>query len=115
MQAIKDHPGLELTTICAGTMVLERFGKAVDIVRKDGFDVDSEIFIEIEGSNPDTAAKTIGLAIIEFSTAFKRIKPDIVLMVTEHKKAGLDGKFAKLGIRTLFTPMLSNSSLACID
>ena len=81
MKEIVAHPKLDLFTICTGTMLLERFGKAVNIVKNDGFDVDDEIFIEIEGSNPNTAAKTLGLSIIEFVNAFNRIKPDIILCI----------------------------------
>tara|TARA_B100000315_G_scaffold260924_1_gene327442 strand:+ start:3672 stop:4874 length:1203 start_codon:yes stop_codon:yes gene_type:complete len=81
MAKIRSHSQLELFTICTGTMLLDRFGKAVNIVRNDGFRVDDEIFVEIEGSNPNTAAKTLGLSIIEFVNAFNRIKPDIILCI----------------------------------
>lgn len=85
--AIKDHPGLELQIICAGTMVLERFGRAADVVRKDGFTVDSEIYIELEGSIPATMAKSVGFAVIEFSSEFQRLKPDMVLIIGDRYEA----------------------------
>ena len=72
MQCIKDHPKLHLITMCAGTMVLDRFGTPVNIVKKDGFKIDQEVFIEVEGSNPTTTAKTIGLSVIEFSNIFSQ-------------------------------------------
>jgi hypothetical protein len=49
MQAIADHPKLELQVLAAGTMVLERFDQPVRVVRADGFPVDGEIYIELEG------------------------------------------------------------------
>lgn len=81
MKAIKEHPQLELMVICSGTMVLDRFDRPVRIVRKDGFDVCAEIYIELEGSTPSTMAKSLGFGIIEFSSEFARIDPDLVLVI----------------------------------
>jgi len=87
MAAIASTPQLEMQVICAGTMVLERFGQATKIVRRDGFTIDSEVFIELEGSNPITMAKSLGFAVIEFSSEFARLKPDIVLVIGDRYEA----------------------------
>jgi UDP-hydrolysing UDP-N-acetyl-D-glucosamine 2-epimerase len=87
MRAIQDHPMLSLQLVAAGTMVLERFGKPVEQVRADGFAVDGEVFIELEGSNPTTMAKSVGFATIEFASEFQRLKPDIVLIVGDRYEA----------------------------
>ena len=87
MQAIKDHPDLELQVVCAGTMVLDRFDMPSNVVKNDGFNVDSEIYIELEGSTPGTMAKSLGFGIIEFSSEFARLKPDIVLMIGDRYEA----------------------------
>ncbi len=84
---IKNDSKLNQHLICAGTMVLERFGKVSDIVKKDGFKVDSELFFEVEGSIPSTMAKSIGLGIIEFSTQFQKINPEIVLIIGDRYEA----------------------------
>lgn len=81
MQAIKTHPDLELQVVCAGTMVLNRFDRPVDIVRGDGFPIESEVFLELEGSNPITMAKSLGFGIMEFASEFGRLQPDIVLVI----------------------------------
>ena len=85
--AIHNHPNLELQIICAGTMLLERFGKAVNVVRADGFEVASEIYMELEGSVPTTMAKSVGFGVIEFSTEFYRLQPDIVLIIGDRYEA----------------------------
>ena len=56
MRAIDEHPHLDLQVVAAGTMVLERFDHPVKVVRQDGFPVDGEIYIELEGSTPSTMA-----------------------------------------------------------
>lgn len=87
LDAINEHPELQLQLICAGTMVLERFGAPVNIVKKDGFTVDSEIYIELEGSVPTTMAKSLGFAVIEFSSQLQRLQPEIVLIIGDRYEA----------------------------
>lgn len=87
MRAIQQDPDLDLLTVCAGTMLLERFGQAEKVVEADGFKVDGRVFLEVEGSVPTTMAKSIGLGIIEFSTEFQRLKPDIVLLIGDRYEA----------------------------
>jgi UDP-hydrolysing UDP-N-acetyl-D-glucosamine 2-epimerase len=87
MQAIKEHPDLELQTLATGTMVLERFDQPVRVVRNDGFNVDGEVYIELEGSTPTTMAKSIGFALIEFASEFHRLKPDVVLLIGDRYEA----------------------------
>jgi UDP-hydrolysing UDP-N-acetyl-D-glucosamine 2-epimerase len=87
MRAIKNDEELELLTVCAGTMLLERFGRAEAIVASDGFAVDGRVFLEVEGSVPVTMAKSVGLGIIEFSTELQRLKPDLVLLIGDRYEA----------------------------
>jgi UDP-hydrolysing UDP-N-acetyl-D-glucosamine 2-epimerase len=87
MRAIISNPELELQVVAAGTMVLERFQRPVQVVRRDGFQVDGEIYIELEGSIPVTMAKSVGFAVVEFAGEFQRLKPDVVLLIGDRYEA----------------------------
>jgi len=87
MRAIAAHPDLELQVLAAGTMVLERFDHPVNMVRQDGFPVDGEIYIELEGSTPSTMAKSVGFGTVEFASEFQRLKPDVVLLIGDRYEA----------------------------
>jgi UDP-hydrolysing UDP-N-acetyl-D-glucosamine 2-epimerase len=87
MHAIVARPELELQVIAAGTMVLERFDLPVNVVKRDGFRVDGEIYIELEGSTPATMAKSVGFAVVEFASEFQRLKPDVVLIIGDRYEA----------------------------
>ncbi len=87
MQALASRPALELQVLATGTMVLERFDQPVRVVRADGFNVDSEIYIELEGSTPTTMAKSIGFGIVEFASEFHRLKPDVVVLIGDRYEA----------------------------
>jgi UDP-hydrolysing UDP-N-acetyl-D-glucosamine 2-epimerase len=87
LQAITDCPELELQVLASGTMVLERFSRPVQVVRADGFPVDGEIYLELEGSTPTTMAKSLGFGLVEFASEFQRLKPDIVLLIGDRYEA----------------------------
>lgn len=87
MQAIAARPELELQVVAAGTMVLERFHQPVQIVRADGFRVDGEVYIELEGSTPATMAKSVGFGVVEFASEFQRLKPEVVLLIGDRYEA----------------------------
>jgi len=81
LEILKESNQMQLMLICAGSMLLNRFGSAVDVVREDGFSIDEEIYIEVEGSHLATMTKSIGLGIIEFTQVFSRLKPDFVMII----------------------------------
>src|SRR3984885_5929731 len=87
LHSIAERPQLQLQIVAAGTMVLERFGHPVQNVKNDGFGVDGEIYIELEGSTPATMAKSLGFAVVEFASEFQRLKPDVVMLIGDRYEA----------------------------
>jgi UDP-hydrolysing UDP-N-acetyl-D-glucosamine 2-epimerase len=87
MRSVAAHPQLELQVIATGSMVLERFGLPVQVVANDGFPIDAEVYMELEGSTPATMAKSVGFGIVEFSGAFQRLQPDVVLLIGDRYEA----------------------------
>jgi UDP-hydrolysing UDP-N-acetyl-D-glucosamine 2-epimerase len=87
LEIIRDDADMELNLVCTGTMLLDRFGMAVDLVKNDGFDVSEEIYIELEGSVLSTMSKSIGLAVIELSNVFQKQSPDFVLLIGDRSEA----------------------------
>ena len=87
MKALDEDLDLELQVICAGTMLLERFGGAEKMVENDGFKVDHRVFLEVEGSVPVTMSKSIGLGIIEFTNVYQQLQPDMLLLIGDRYEA----------------------------
>lgn len=83
LQAIQDHPDLELQLIVAASALLERYGKVVDVMRADGFEPMMEVHMVVEGETPLTSTKTVGLGIVEMSNVFHYLKPDAVISVAD--------------------------------
>src|SRR5918992_5771170 len=87
LRAIDDHVALELQIVAAGTMVLQRFHKPLEIVKRDGFQVETEVYLELEGSTPATMAKSVGYGVGEFAGEYQRLKPDIVVLIGDRYEA----------------------------
>lgn len=87
MLELKSRKDVKLNVVCSGTMMLDRFGVAADVVERDGFEVGEKLYVELEGSRPETMSKSIGLGIIEFTNAFQRIDPDFVLIIGDRYEA----------------------------
>ena len=83
LQAIKDHPKLELQLVLAGSSLLDRYGSAYKVIENDGFEVIEKIYNILEGETPSSMAKTTGLAIMELSTTFANLKPDVVVTIAD--------------------------------
>lgn len=83
LQAINKHPELELQLIVAASALLDRYGSAVNYIEKDGFPIAAKVFNVLEGENLTAAAKTTGIGILELSTVFDNLSPDIVVTVAD--------------------------------
>ena len=83
MLAIEQHKNLELQLIVGASVILYRFGKAIDIIKGDGFNPNRVIYYVVEGETLVTQAKSTGLGMIELATALEDLKPDIVLTVAD--------------------------------
>lgn len=83
LEAIDNHPNLELQLVVAASALLDRYGSAVEYIQSDGFEIKAKVFNVLEGENLTAAAKTTGIGILELSTVFDNLKPDIVLTVAD--------------------------------
>jgi UDP-hydrolysing UDP-N-acetyl-D-glucosamine 2-epimerase len=83
LTAIKNHYNLELQLVVAASALLDRYGSAVNFIEKDGFEIAARVFNVLEGENLTAAAKTTGIGILELSTVFDNLKPDIVVTVAD--------------------------------
>lgn len=83
LAAIQNHEALELQLVVAASALLGRYGEVVKMMERDGFQPSARIFNVVEGEGLVSAPKTTGLGIIELSSVFDILKPDIVLTVAD--------------------------------
>jgi UDP-hydrolysing UDP-N-acetyl-D-glucosamine 2-epimerase len=83
LQAIQSRKNLSLQIVCAASAVLERYGNTHLMVQNDGFAIDEYVYMLVEGETLLTSAKSTGLGIIEFSSAFARLQPNAVMVMAD--------------------------------
>lgn len=83
LDAIKDHPDLELQLVVAASALLDRYGNAVAAIAAAGFDIAARVYMVLEGENLATMAKTTGLGMLELATVFDNLKPHVVVTIAD--------------------------------
>lgn len=83
LRAVKERDDCQLQLVVAASALLSRYGRAIDVIRADGFEPDATAHIVLEGENPMTMAKSTGLGIVELATIFDNLSPDVVLTVAD--------------------------------
>ena len=83
LKSLNENPEIDLQLIVGASTLLERFGKAIDVIKGDGFQPVRTIHYIVEGETLSTQAKSTGLGVIELATVFEDLKPDIVVTVAD--------------------------------
>lgn len=81
-RALKAMPDIELQIICCASALLERYGKVVDVVRKD-YEVAAEVWSTYEGANLLTSAKETGALLQSLVETLARVASDVVVICAD--------------------------------
>ncbi|MBA7573924.1 UDP-N,N'-diacetylbacillosamine 2-epimerase (hydrolyzing) [subsurface metagenome] len=81
MKYINDSEKIELFLVVGASAILDKYGEVINLVEKDGFQVNEKLYMIIEGETPETMAKSTGLGLIELSGILMKYRPDFTLLV----------------------------------
>ncbi len=87
METIKAHDQLSLSAVATGMHLSPRYGNTVEEIRKDGFTIDREVPMLVEGDTGIAMAKSLGLGTTSLADAFASLDPDIVLLLGDRDEA----------------------------
>jgi UDP-hydrolysing UDP-N-acetyl-D-glucosamine 2-epimerase len=80
LSEIKSRNNLDLQIVVGASALLPNYGDVLAELERDGFPCHAKIVMTLEGGNPVAMAKTTGIGIAEFATAFDNLRPDLVLV-----------------------------------
>ena len=83
LQAIERHPDLTLQLVVGASALLDRYGTAVDFMAADGFKPSARVHMVLEGEHLAAMAKTTGIGLLELTTVFDNLQPDVVVTVAD--------------------------------
>lgn len=78
---IQKDKELTLQIIVTGTHLSQKFGYTKREIEADNFKINAEVNILMDSDSRETKAKEMGIAMMEFANVFKRLDPDIVLIL----------------------------------
>ena len=81
--AIKKNKKLELQIVLGSSAILDRYGSVSEVIKKDGFKINRTVYTLVEGENLLTMSKSTGISIMEFSTVFSELRPDMVIVIAD--------------------------------
>lgn len=87
MEAIRDHESLSLQVVATGMHLSPRHGRTVDDIREDGFAVDREVLMLLDGDTGTAMAKSLGIGTAGLAEAFESLDPDVVLLLGDRDEA----------------------------
>lgn len=79
--ALRDDPRFELQLIATGMHLSPEFGNTVSVIENDGFDIAERIESLVSGDTPVAIAKSVGLGVVGFADAFRRLQPEWLLVL----------------------------------
>ncbi len=83
LDAIRNTPGLQLDIVLSASTLLERYGRVETVIEKDGFQISERIYSVIEGHALENMSKTTAISLLELSSTFARLKPDVVVTIAD--------------------------------
>jgi UDP-hydrolysing UDP-N-acetyl-D-glucosamine 2-epimerase len=81
MHEIRNDAKLELQILATGMHLASEFGRTIDRIKEDGFEINEPVESLLSGDSYASVAKSVGMGIIGFADALSRLKPDLVVVL----------------------------------
>lgn len=81
IKAIYEHPDFQLQLLVTGAHLSPEFGLTKEFIIKDGYVIDEEVEMLLSSDTAVGVSKSMGLGLIGYAEAFKRLKADVVVIL----------------------------------
>lgn len=86
MEAMRDETRIDLSIICGGSTVLERFAQPANDVEAAGYAV-HRVWSEFEGDRPIAKARSLGQTCKDYAAKLQEIDPDVLVLIGDRYEA----------------------------
>jgi UDP-hydrolysing UDP-N-acetyl-D-glucosamine 2-epimerase len=83
LRAVDRHPDLDYRLLVSGAHLDPNFGRTLDEIRADGFEIHAEVKIEMDARSLFATAQAIGSGVLAISRVLADMKPDIVVVYAD--------------------------------
>jgi GDP/UDP-N,N'-diacetylbacillosamine 2-epimerase (hydrolysing) len=81
LKEIKKAPMFQLQIVVTGMHLSSMYGLTYREILRDGFKIDENVKIPLADDTPEGITRSLGKGVIGFASAFKRLKPDLVVLL----------------------------------
>jgi UDP-hydrolysing UDP-N-acetyl-D-glucosamine 2-epimerase len=81
LRAIQNDPDCDLCLIVGGAHLSPYHGNTVSEIERDGFEINARVPMLISGDSPESVSMSIGLGVMNFASAYRAARPDIVVLL----------------------------------
>lgn len=81
--ALRSRPDVQLQIVAAASALVTRFGRVVDQIRADGFEVAAEVSSVVEQDTLANSALSTGLLTMQLAGTFERLRPNVVVTIAD--------------------------------
>ena len=83
LKAISNHPELEYQLIVSGAHLDNDFGRTLEEIKTDGFEIATEVKIQMDSDSALATPRAIGSGIVNISRALANLKPDLMIVYAD--------------------------------
>ena len=83
LAALQDRPDVDMQLVITASALLDRYGNVSTVVEDDGFPITAKVYSIVEGETLVTSAKSTGLGVVELSSVFDALRPDVVVTIAD--------------------------------
>lgn len=87
MKAVASTPGATLKTLVTGTHLAESSGATWREIAADGLPIDERVEVLIDSGTEEGVATSIGLGVMRYAQALKRLSPDMLVILGDRFEA----------------------------
>src|SRR5215470_19804512 len=79
LRAIEAEPQLDLHLIVGGAHLSGAHGNTIEEIRKDGIPISEIVHMVLASDDSAAVSISMGVGVINFTTAFRKIQPDVIV------------------------------------
>jgi GDP/UDP-N,N'-diacetylbacillosamine 2-epimerase (hydrolysing) len=101
VRLIDADPDLRYSLLVTNQHLLPTFGYSVEELERESLNVTDRIYMTLDGYNPATMCKSLGVLLLSLTDTFVRLEPDLVLVLGDRG----DSLMAAMAAATMNTPV----------
>lgn len=87
LRAIQAEPELQLQLIVSGAHLSQCHGSTITEIERDGFEIAARVRMLLSDDSPESVSMSMGIGVVNFASAYKTLRPDILLILGDRFEA----------------------------